>query len=111
MTIGEKIKARREELNMSQEELAKRVGYASRSSIQKIETSRDLPLKKVKQIAQALAINPSYLMGWTEEQELPIYMQHIDFTYKSEFDAYIETLDEIQKSKLLAVAKAMFGGE
>lgn len=37
MTIGQRIKVRREELNMSQEELAKRIGYKSRSSINKIE--------------------------------------------------------------------------
>ena len=29
MTIGQRIKVRREELNMSQEELAKRIGYKS----------------------------------------------------------------------------------
>ena len=35
--IGARIKMRREELNMSQEELAIRVGYDSRSSVNKIE--------------------------------------------------------------------------
>ena len=37
MTIGQRIKIRREELNMSQDDLAKKVGYKSRSSINKIE--------------------------------------------------------------------------
>ena len=37
MDIGERIKLRREELNLSQDELAKKVGYKSRSSINKIE--------------------------------------------------------------------------
>lgn len=62
-SVGQRIKARREELNMTQDELAKRAGYKSRSSIQKIEKSRDLPLKKVKQVASILDISPSYLMG------------------------------------------------
>lgn len=41
MTIGERIRNRRIELNMTQEELAKKAGYKSRSSINKIELSRD----------------------------------------------------------------------
>ena len=67
MTVGQKIKARREELKMSQEELAQKCGYKSRSSINKIEMSRDLPLKKVKLMANALDLPVSYLMGWDEE--------------------------------------------
>lgn len=35
MTLGDKIKFRREELQMSQEELANRLGYKSRSTIAK----------------------------------------------------------------------------
>lgn len=66
MTIGEKIRNRRIELDMSQEELAKKCGYKSRSSIQKIEASRDLPLKKVRAMASALDLSVSYLMGWDD---------------------------------------------
>jgi len=69
MTIGERIKQRRLELHLSQDELAKRVGYKSRSSINKIELSRDLPLKKVEVMAIALETTPNYLMGWTEEAQ------------------------------------------
>lgn len=68
MTIGERIKIRREELHLSQDELAKRLGYKSRSSINKIETgSRELTQTKIKAIADALDTTPSYIMGWTEE--------------------------------------------
>ena len=35
--IGKRIKKRREELRLSQDELAKKVGYTSRSTINKIE--------------------------------------------------------------------------
>lgn len=66
MTVGEKIKQRRLELNMSQDELAKKCGYKSRSSINKIELSRDLPLKKVRLMANALDLTVAYLMGWEE---------------------------------------------
>ncbi|WP_277408935.1 helix-turn-helix domain-containing protein [Lacrimispora xylanisolvens] len=44
MDIGQIIKQRREELGMSQEELANKAGYKSRSSINKIEVDgRGLP--------------------------------------------------------------------
>lgn len=70
MNIGDRIRQKRIELNMSQDELAKKVGYKSRSSIQKIEASRDLPLKKISLMAHALGCTESYLMGWEEDQEL-----------------------------------------
>ena len=67
MTVGERIRQRRIELNMTQEELAKKAGYKSRSSINKIECSRDLPITKVKKVAYLLDCKPSYLMGWEDE--------------------------------------------
>ena len=70
MTIGERIKFRREELGMSQEELALKLGYKSRSSINKIELNHyDLKQNKIKDIADALETTPSYVMGWDEEIE------------------------------------------
>ena len=48
-------------------ELAKRLGYKSRSSINKIEVgSRDLTQSRIKAIADALETTPSYIMGWEE---------------------------------------------
>lgn len=67
MNVGERIKQRRIELGLSQDELAKKVGYKSRSSINKIELSRDLPLRKVELMAKALDATPGYLMGWSDE--------------------------------------------
>lgn len=66
MTIGERIKNRREELGLTQDELAHKCGYKSRSSINKIELSRDLPLRKVSLMAEALQTTPGYLMGWED---------------------------------------------
>lgn len=70
MEIGDRIKKRREELGMSQEELAKKVGYKSRSSINKIEIDgRGLPQSKIVAFAKALETSPAYLMGWIEIAE------------------------------------------
>ena len=67
MEIGQIIKKRREELGMSQEELARKVGYKSRSSINKIEIDgRGLPQSKIVAIAKALQTTPAKLMGWDD---------------------------------------------
>lgn len=69
-TIGYRIKTRREELDLSQDELARRLGYKSRSSITKIEKDgRELPQKKIADIARVLQTTPAYIMGWEEEQK------------------------------------------
>ena len=67
MDIGERIKRRREALNMSQSELARKVGYTSRSTINKIERDgRGISQDKIVAIAKALDTTPSYLMGWED---------------------------------------------
>ncbi|EFD81341.1 hypothetical protein PSAG_01376 [Fusobacterium animalis D11] len=68
MTLGEKVKLKREELNLSQEELAEKMNYKSKTSIHKIEVGiTDLPLSKVKELAAVLKTTPAYLMGWEEK--------------------------------------------
>ena len=65
MTLYDRIRARREELNMSQEELAKRLGYKSRSTIAKIESGEnDITQSKIVAFAKALGIKTAYLRGW-----------------------------------------------
>ena len=67
--LYKRIKARREELDMSQDELAKLMGYKSRSSINKIEKGEnDIPQSKIVALAEALHTTPAYLMGWTQEE-------------------------------------------
>lgn len=65
MKIGDRIRIRREELEMSQDELARILGYKSRSSINKIEKDASgLPQTKISDIAKALLTTPAYIMGW-----------------------------------------------
>ena len=71
-TIGSRIRNRREELGLSQDELGKRLGYKSRSSINKIELDqRNLTQSKIKAIADALDTTPAYIMGWEEQPASP----------------------------------------
>lgn len=68
MTIGQRIKQRREELQMSQEELAVKIGYKSRSSINKIELDKQqLTQRKIKTIADALDTTANWILGIDEE--------------------------------------------
>lgn len=70
MTLGEKVKLKREELNLSQEELAEKMNYKSKTSIHKIEVGiTDLPLSKVKELAKVLDTTPAFLMGWETKKE------------------------------------------
>lgn len=71
MTLGEKVKLKREELGLSQEELAEKMNYKSKTSIHKIEVGiTDLPLSKVKELAAVLKTTPAYLMGWEEKTSI-----------------------------------------
>lgn len=65
-TIGEKIRYLRKKNNITQSELAKRVGYNSDTTIAKIEKNLiELNQSKISAFAKALNTNEGYLMGWT----------------------------------------------
>lgn len=67
MTIGDRVKARREELNMTQQELSNKMGYSNKSAISRIETSGNkISIKRVSALADALDCSSSYLMGWAD---------------------------------------------
>ena len=67
MNIGDRIKNRRLELNMTQDELAKKLGYKTRGSVTKIECGyQNLTQPKIVAMAKALDTTPAYLMGWED---------------------------------------------
>lgn len=66
--IGQRIRQYRLNAGMSQQELALRVGYTSRSSINKVEAGKvDLSQSKITAFADALGTTPAELLGWSEE--------------------------------------------
>ncbi|WP_418203172.1 LexA family protein [Anaerotignum faecicola] len=70
--IGKRIKARREQLNITQEELANKLGYKNKSTIAKIENgTNDIVQSKVKEFAAALNTTIAYLMDWEDTNPLP----------------------------------------
>ena len=65
--LYERIRSRRIELDMTQDEVARKLGYRSRSTIAKIEAGEsDIPQSKIEAFAQVLDTSPAYLMGWTD---------------------------------------------
>ena len=72
MTLGDRIRLRREELRMSQEELATRLGYKSRSTIAKIESGEnDLTQSKIVAFAEALSTTARWLLDY-DDSDTPI---------------------------------------
>ena len=69
-TVGENILYMRKRLGWTQEELAKKMGYKSKSTINKIELGiNDIPQSKIVQFAEVLNTTPANLMGWNEEDQ------------------------------------------
>ena len=69
-TIGNNISRIRRDLGLTQEDLAKLMGYKSKSTINKIELGiNDIPQSKIVQFAEVLGTTPAELMGWKEEEK------------------------------------------
>lgn len=64
MTMYDRIKARRQDLGMTQAELAEKIGYKSKTTITRIERGEiDLPQSKIVSFARALDTTVNYLLG------------------------------------------------
>ena len=69
-TVGDNILYMRKRLGMTQEELATRMGYKSKSTINKIEMGiNDIPQSKIVKFAEVLGTTPAHLMGWEDNEE------------------------------------------
>ena len=72
--FGARVQKRRKELNLTQEDLALKMGYKTKSSINKIEKGlADIPQGKIVPLAEALSTSPAYLMGWTDDENEPLF--------------------------------------
>ena len=100
MEVGERIKKRRIELNMTQSELAEKVGYTSRSAIAKIEANANGILQsKLNLFANALSTTPAYLLGWVDgspEQKKNDAITDIILRLRSD-DTFNNIITEISK--------------
>ena len=80
---------------MSQQELANKTGYNSRSAINKIELGlRDISQSKIELFAEALQTTPAYLMGWEDSDNK-------SDNNESELEEYLEELRTRPEMKML----------
>lgn len=106
MNIGERVKQLRQQKGMTQEELASRLGYKSKSSVAHIENGRDIPRSMVVRLADILNTTPSFLMGW-EQENAPIMQGKHD---RSAVINRINSLSDEQFEKFAAKAEGYLDG-
>ena len=107
--IGKNICIRRKELGMTQEELASKMGYKSKSTINKIENgTNDIPQAKIVKFAEVLETTPAYLMGWEKVQKNNDTIAGIIKRLRNDEDflSVVEDLNKLDAEKL-AVLKQM----
>lgn len=77
MTIGDRMKIRRLELKLVQEDVALIVGV-TKQTIQKYENNiiTNIPSDKIELIAKALNTSPAYLMGWEDDEKQSIVSEN-----------------------------------
>ena len=65
--IGERIQILRQQLHMSQHDLAVACGYKDRNSIYKIEKGmqKNIMQRQIIALSKALKVGPDVIMGWT----------------------------------------------
>lgn len=102
--FGEKVKELRIARGMSQDELAHRLGYTNRSSVNKIELGKnDLPRKKVELLAAVLGVDP--LIFFKDEAEADIAVPEDDILID------IEKLNDVNRARLEAYIQALLDSQ
>lgn len=107
MTIGQRIKNRRLELNMSVDEVANKLGK-NRATIYRYEKDdiKDLPITVLEPLARVLETTPADLTGWgaaTDKKDIPLdivvdNMSEFSLSEKTHFKKYLKLL-EINRKK------------
>lgn len=120
--IGKRIKNRRKELGITQEELAQKLGYKNKSTIAKIENgTNDIVQSKVVEFAKALDTTVAALMGWDDtepEQEQHYYLddearEMAEFMFTNpEYKVLFDASRKVKKEDIEIVRKIIekFGG-
>jgi hypothetical protein len=109
--IGERIKQARLKIGFSQEELASKVGFASRSSVSKIEKGdRDIPRLKLIEIAKALNISASQLLDTEEVIPTTNIDSHMHYFLDASISAgYPLTVDSVGNLPTVSIPDIFLG--
>ena len=97
MTIADRIREKRIELDLSQTELAKKAGYSDRTTISKFEhMGNDITMKQVKRVADALGVSSAYLMGWEHPIEIEVENAELRERALKMYEKYLSADKDIQ---------------
>ena len=102
MTVGEKIKAQRKELGLTQTELGEKLGV-QKNAVSKWETGRvdDIPGSKIRAMAALFGVTPSYLI----DDEAAESVSFDDFTFAMQNET--KDLTDMDKQILLSMARQL----
>lgn len=109
--IGDKIKQLRKTMGISQNLLAKDLGYANRSSISDLERAEKISLERAKQLSDYFNVPISYLYK-EEIEEKPRSKLHLENPKESKtlYEIYAE-LSEEDKYCVLSFATFLYEKE
>lgn len=101
--IGKNIMYRRKELGLTQTDLATKMGYKSKSTINKIENgTNDIPQSKIVKFAEVLETTPAALMGWEKAiEEKPVEMaeRHFEMIMDEDINEIFEEFKHLDAKK------------
>jgi len=113
MTVADRIREKRCELQWSQTELATRAHYSDKTAISKIENAgNNITMKQVNRIAEALGVSSAYLMGWGDVDYVDSFgnviettptkskQQEVEFyeRMRAYYERYINASPEVQSA-------------
>ena len=99
MTKGQRIKSKREELRVSQTDLANAIGV-SKQTLYKYENDivSNIPSDIIEKLSSRLDCSPGYIMGW-EDSEVLIESNPKDVDKAVElYEKYIQAILEIRSA-------------
>lgn len=103
--VGNRIKSRREAMGMTQGQLAEKMGYKSKSTINKIEMGKvDVSQTKVVKFSEILNCTPGYLMNW-EDATLEEMDRNDADSLDKELLEIIKDLDDDKMQNLIQYAR------
>lgn len=103
ISVGTRLRKAREDIGMSQVELANKIGV-HRSTICLYENDkRSIPMNLVAKMASILEIDPAVLIGWSDEPtNIMEGATPVHDGLSNILVSYINKMTELQKAELLA---------
>lgn len=107
--FGDRVRAARTAAALTQLELAHAMGYATRSTISRVESGdNQIPMDKLEALSQALGVTPAYLLGQEAAPEQSAPMQ--DALWQ-EFIAQARALRRDQLEMILHLMRELSAGK